>query len=143
MKICNKRGASEDVAWPEIIFIVLLLIFMFTLMVFVRNTVSGNLLQEEIYAKKIALILDGAKPDSIIELDVTDITRKAKEKEKDIVGSDIVYLKDGKVFVSLRSQGKSYSIAYFSDYKINVKKNVYGVGDKTRYSYIFEVKENE
>lgn len=137
----GKKGDSEEIAWPTIISIVLLLAFMAVFFLFARNTLSGALIQEEIYAKKIALLIDGAQPNTTLFLDVTELNKLAiRSGEKETSYADIIKIDstNHSVFVSLRLGNQTgYSYNYFSDYNVTIK-SISG-GDKVLYS--IEVKE--
>jgi len=66
----NKRG--DEIVMEQAIFIILNLIFFLTLLYFVYNSSSGSFVNEQYYAKQIALMIDEAKPGTVISIDVTD-----------------------------------------------------------------------
>jgi hypothetical protein len=137
----GKRGDSEEIAWPTIISIILLLAFMAVFFLFARNTLSGALINEEIYAKKIALLIDGAQPNTTFVLDVTELNKIAmKSGEKESSYADLIKI-DGvnrSVQVSLRlGSTHGYFQKYFTEY--NVTTNAILTGEKVLYS--IEVKE--
>lgn len=116
----GKRGDSEEIAWPEIVFIVLVLAVAALLLIFAKNTLSGALVQEELYAKKIALILTGAEPSTELLFDISKLEEIAsksgvkKEYFKDIIK---INNETSLVTVSLRL-GKGFSYPYFSNYSV-------------------------
>ncbi len=137
----GKKGDSEEIAWPTIISIVLLLAFMAVFFLFARNTLSGALIQEEVYAKKIALLIDGAEPNTTFVLDVTELNKLAvKSGEKETSYADLIKIDpvNHSVIVSLRlGKTAGYIHNYFSDYNVAVK-SISG-GEKVLYS--IEVKD--
>ncbi|MEI7718584.1 MAG: hypothetical protein WCI72_01855 [archaeon] len=143
----NKKGAGEDIAWPEIIFIVLLLAFMAVFFLFVKNNLSGALVEEEVYAKKIALLIDSAQPNTTIFLEVSELNKIAmKSGETKEYYRDIVKLnrQNHSVDVSLRLGSKKYSYSYFSEYSLSDSWDVYLDKDgKQKITYILKVNENE
>lgn len=122
----NKRGSANAIAWPEITFLILFLVFAAILLVFVNNSVGGAFLTEEIYAKKIALIIDGAKPNTDIVLDVTDAYEIALRLKKDsgraLNESFSKANNEPCIFVSLGSGQGGYSYCYFSDYDVTLSR---------------------
>lgn len=113
----GKKGGSEDVAWPEIIFIVLILTFMSVFFIFVKNSISGASIYEEIYAKKIALIFDSAQPGTDIILDVNDAYKLFAQSGKNDSYKDMIKVDFSKkeVTVSIGLKSKGYSYSYSSD----------------------------
>ena len=114
----NKKG--DTVVFETVIFIVLNIIFFAALMFFVWKSASGAGVYEQTYAKQIALMIDGAKPEMTLYLDMSDgitIAQKKASKEniKNIV---IIDQKNNRVIVDLSGKGKGYSFQYFSGYEI-------------------------
>lgn len=113
----NKKGV--DVIMSNIIFILLNLIFFAAMFYFVSRASSGDSFYEQRYAKKIALMIDEAKPNTHIELDISKLMEKA---DKNNYKDNIVTIENNKVIVRLR-QGKGYNFIYFSDVKIDKLEN--------------------
>jgi len=112
----DKRG-DTDLIFPVVIFIVLNVIFFGILLGFVYKSSTGALVYEQSFAKEIALIIDNAKPYSIVSIDFKDAIEVAEKNE--ITSKDnLVSLKDNKVLIKLSNAG-GYSFEYFSDYDIN------------------------
>jgi len=132
----GKKGDSEEIAWPTIISIVLLLAFMAVFFLFARNILSGALIQEEIYAKKIALLIDGAQPNTTFFLDATELNKLAvRSGEKESSYEDLIKIDpvNHSVMVSLRlGKTAGYVQNYFSDYNVSIK-SISG-GEKVLYS---------
>lgn len=142
----GKRGSGEDIAWPEIIFTVLLLVFMAVFFVFVRNSLSGALIEEEVYAKKVALFLDSAQPNTTIFLEVSELNVLAvKSKESEMNYRDIIKIntKNHSVDVSLRLGNKGYSYPYFSEYNFSDNWIAYQEDGKQKLTYTIVVNEYE
>lgn len=118
----NKKGSAEDVAWPEIMWIILFVAFVVVCVIFVKNAMTGAAIYEEVYAKKIALIIDGAKSGTDIKLDVTDVYKIALKNKKDISrAKNEIFSIDSKnsyVRVSLGSGLDGYRYYYFSNYDV-------------------------
>jgi len=116
-----KRGLIRDkkaieIIYPSLIFIILNLIFISMLFVFVMRSPGHAVAYEQIYAKKIALLIDRAKPGMEISLDVGE-AQEIAEKNK-INSENILEIKNNKVFVSL-AEGGAYSFNYFSEYDVD------------------------
>jgi hypothetical protein len=116
----GKRGDAESISWPEVVFIILILAFSAVFFIFAKDTLSGAIIQEEAYAKRIALMLDSAQPGTEIVLDISKLVEVALDSNVQRSSlTDTIKIDDSlhKVIVSLRL-GKEYSYSYFSDYKI-------------------------
>jgi hypothetical protein len=112
----DKRG----ILIGQVIFIILNITFFIILMAFVLKAGSGALVLEQVYAKQIGLIIDGAKPKTAVLLDVVDAVELA---EKNKVNLDSVFRIVGdKVVVSLKGN-KPYSFQFYSDYKVDLNLN--------------------
>ena len=112
MKKLNKKG---NIPLKEVIFVLLNIMFFSMLFVFVYNTSHGVFLSEKLYAKKIALAIDSAKPGTQISVDISELYGIAQENEFDI--SDSFYFKDNQVNVKL-SKEDGYSYNYFTNYQV-------------------------
>ncbi|OIO40961.1 hypothetical protein AUJ62_03545 [Candidatus Pacearchaeota archaeon CG1_02_32_21] len=108
----NKKG---NIPLEEVIFVLLNIMFFSMLFVFVYNTSHGVFLSEKLYAKKIALAIDSAKPGTQISVDISELYGIAQENEFDI--SDSFYFKDNQVNVKL-SKEDGYSYNYFTNYQV-------------------------
>ena len=114
----NKRG--DEIVMEQDIFIILNLIFFLTLLYFVYNSSSGSFVNEQYYAKQIALMIDEAKPGTVISIDVTDgynLVKKNKFDEK-----NMIKITDKDVLVRL-SSSRIYQFPYFN--KVLVETNDY------------------
>lgn len=138
--LLGKKGESADIIWPEVMFIILLLAFSAVFFIFARDTLNGSLIQEEIFAKKIALFLDSAQPGTYFMLDLTDLNNLAiKSGEKRNYYTDLVSIENNTVKVSLRLGNSGYRQTYFSDYNVTVRATEAG----GKIIYALGVKENE
>lgn len=111
----NKRG-TEGILFPIIIRVILAIIFFGALLLFVYDKATDSSFYEQAYAKKIALLLNEAKPVSMLTLNFAEGVEFA-EKNK-IPKSEIVKIENNEVSVRL-SRGGGYSISYFSDYEVS------------------------
>ena len=117
-KIFKMNKKASNILYEYIIFILFSLLF-FAMMVFVLGKVgSGAIIYEQVYAKKIALAIDSAKPNMEIGIDISD----AYKINKNLGNSFIVKNNEVKVILSrFGSQGYTYS--HFSDYDVEGKIN--------------------
>ena len=120
--INRKRG----ILYENIIFLVLNLIFFVVLFIFIVGSVGSRSLDEQRYAKQVALLIDRAKPDTTITLHVEDLDKYDKNIKEMIQVKD----KEKKVVVYLGG-GSGYSYQYFSDYDVGVeieeKQNIFRI----------------
>ena len=106
----NKK-ASETISTEAIIFIILNALFFAILLFFVMRSGSQDNALDEIYAKKIALVLDNMKPGMEVNLSAEDFfSRLEKNKFKDFP----IIVENGKVTVRVSSKISGYSFFYFS-----------------------------
>lgn len=124
-----------------IVFIVLNLMFIGIFILFISLKSNDAHSLEEHYAKKIALILDSAKPEMVISLDMTDAFSIAEKNfGKNNLGSilgKIVTITGNIVNVKLSEKG-GYSYSFFND--VNV---TYYPDTNTNTGYIFLIKEKK
>jgi hypothetical protein len=73
--------------------------------------------REEMYAKKIALIIDSAKPGMSISLNMKDAVDQAKKE--DYLNKKIVMINGNTVTVKLREKG-GYSYSFFNDVDFDI-----------------------
>lgn len=118
----SKKGAAEDISWPTIIYILLLMVYIGVFLFYIRDSLSGATVMEEVYAKKVALMLDDARPGTEIRMDVSEIVQLAVYNKKTIDRAKIETFKidplKNIIIVSLGSGDGGYSYSYFSNYKI-------------------------
>lgn len=96
-----------------VIFIILNVIFISALFFFVARAGKNVSLYEQIYAKQIVLVIDGAKPGTSIEIDVSELYEIARKNKfrGNIVNVDY---SNNEIFVRLE-EGKGYGFKYFSE----------------------------
>lgn len=112
------KGKKGNLLPEQIVMIVLNLVFIGILILFITIRTGDAHAMEESYAKKIALILDSAKPGMVIHLNMEDAISKAeKNLGKDRIGS-IVSITGNIVTVKLREQG-GYSYSFFNNFTVN------------------------
>lgn len=123
----DKRG--EEALFNTVIFIVLNTVFFAVLLIFIWRAASGAILQEQAYSKEIALLLDSAKPEMSIVLDMTkaiNMARTNKDISSTTLDSDvlkgIVNINNDKKEVSVSfTKSGNYIFRYFSDYDVTMK----------------------
>jgi hypothetical protein len=110
--ILNKRA----IVMPEILFLLLNIIFFGSLMFYLYETSTGTLIYEEAYSKQIALLIDSSKPPMQIIVNIEELTKLAQENK--IPTDKIITIKDNKVIVKL-SLNKGTGFEFFTDYDVN------------------------
>ncbi len=115
----NKRG-NENLALPVIVFFVLVVAFFSIMILFVHRVAVSASVYEEIYSKKIALIIDEARPGSVLTLDISKIVSLARKNgfSEIQIKNKIITIDNNLVKVQLDSSG-SYGFEYFSDYPVS------------------------
>jgi hypothetical protein len=117
----NKRG---QILIENVVFIILNLIFITILILFVMLKSGSEATFEDKYSKQIALMIDSAKPEMIIVLNMEDAIKKA---EKNNWGkNNIVSIEGNMVTVKLRD-GKGASYPFFNDVNLD---DPYTIKDK-------------
>jgi hypothetical protein len=120
MKKMNKRG--QDLVLPIVIFLILNIAFFTLMLVFVQRVSSNAIVYEEIYAKKIGLILNRAEPGMSLQIDVTPIIKIALKngiQTKDMQEVIKIDTEKGIVTVMARKEG-GFSYPYFSKIKLDM-----------------------
>ena len=112
MKLKNKRG--EEIITEQVIFFVLNIIFFIALIVFVVR--SGNLdgVIEQVYAKKIGLIIDNMKPGMEINLKLDELFNKL---EKNNFKGEFIKANNNILNLKIKGNSKGYNFNFFSDVK--------------------------
>ena len=104
------------------VFIILNLVFLAIMLLFVFSKTGSASSLEEGYAKKIALIIDAAKPNMVITLYMEDAI---KEADKENWKGALVYINDNVVTVKLKEKG-GYSYSFFNDVDVGVSRELDG-----------------
>jgi hypothetical protein len=123
----NKRGsrALSFFAWRKrgsnlltenVIFIILNLVFFAIIIGFIFSKTGSSALMEEKMAKQAALIIDSAKPVTVIKMNVEDALATAK-KEK--YTGNIILSQGNTVTVKLRDNG-GYSYSFFNNVNVSI-----------------------
>lgn len=135
------KKASVDVTLPVVIFLLLNIMFAVTVLAFVNKTLSGAAIYEEVYAKKVALLIDEAIPNTTIYLNVSKAVEIAKKNgfnqlqlQNEIFTFD---RKSNGVIVKLSNRW-GYEYSYFTDYSLSEPR--VNIDDKGNNILSFEVK---
>lgn len=127
------RNRKANILIENIIFIVLNLLFLTILVVFLISKMGGAAILEEKYAKQIALIVDSAKPEMTIHLNMEDAIEKAEEEGWDT--ANIVTMNQNIITVKLREKG-GYSYSFFNDVELD-----HYFDTETKEGYVFVINE--
>lgn len=112
----NRRADSS--LMDSVIFIVLNLAFAVGIILFLSKAGSGILIYEQAYAKQIALILDDARENTTLVLNIKEGVEIAKKNGK---FDNLVSINDkNEVIVSLSKKG-GYRYKFFSDLEVTTK----------------------
>ncbi len=133
----NRRGESENLLFPNIIFITLNIMFAMAMLAFVFRTSSGAVIYEQMYAKQIALLVQESEPLMIIKL---NMEKGMKIAEKNGVAfEDVVRINDNRVTVKLSGKG-GYGYSFFNDFDANAYPSK---GENNEYTgeYILTINE--
>ncbi|VVB78629.1 Uncharacterised protein [uncultured archaeon] len=115
----NKRGDSLVI--ETVTFTLFNLIFFVGMLIFIYNSGNQTSILEESYAKQIALMIDNAKPDMAVLININDVKDVALKNNKPL---DKVFSLDkqtNKVKVSL-NLGGGYAYSYFSSNDVSLQE---------------------
>lgn len=116
----NNRGETQ--LMETVIFVILNIVFAIVLSVFVFRAAYNAQVYEQSYAKEIALLIDGAKPNTNITLAMFDAIENYKKYHKQFTGDVIagmVQLDADNHLVRINIADKNgYYYRYFSDYDV-------------------------
>ncbi len=79
----NKKATIGDVVMDNLIYLILLVVFIAGMMTFVYSKSNGAAIWEDYYAKEIAKVVDLASPGDVVMLDVQKATEIAKANKVD------------------------------------------------------------
>ena len=105
---------KANILISDVIFIVLLVVFISIMFIFVSKQSSNALLYEERTAKEIALAIDTAKSGTQITLNIDDILNRNEGIQ------DPIRIVDNTVSVKLTSK-TGYSYSFFNDVRPNIE----------------------
>ncbi len=115
MKIKNKKAIIMTL--ETVIFLVLNLIFLVMMLMFAYQQGNRYFIYEESYAKQIALLIDNAKPDMAIMMNIEDLVKIAKKENKPL--SEMFDIDESSNMVKVKLD-RGYGYKYFSDYKVDL-----------------------
>lgn len=95
---------QENILFQNIIYIILTIIITSTIILFVVRVAEGAAFNEQIYTKKLALLINSAKPGTTI---IFDIDKGAKIAEKSNFKPDIE-IKENKIALRLAPAKKEF-----------------------------------
>ena len=133
MRIRNKKG---EILVGNVIFIVLNIIYLSILITFLYTRASGAVLLEEVSAKQIALLIDGAQPGMFFYLNMEQAYDSAEENGVDF--SSIITKNGNTITVKLDNEGgrAGYSYSFFNDVDVNISN----ITKNKEYKFIIEEK---
>lgn len=111
-RFLNKKG---DILIGNVVFIILVLVFLAILISFIISKTGNAADIEEEYAKQIALMIDSAKSGMTLRVEMPEAFERAKEENYD---GRILFFNDNIVTVKLREKG-GYSYSFFNDVEIS------------------------
>jgi len=110
MGLMKRKG---NILTGNVIYIVIVILFMAVLFIFVGRLSSGGALLEEKTAKKVALVIDSARPQTQVFLYVGDIL----ENREDVEIKEVIDIEGNIVTVRLSEKG-GYSYGFFNDVEV-------------------------
>jgi hypothetical protein len=114
----QKRGT---ILVENVIFIILNLLFISILVLFIFRQGNGAVLLEQSYAKKIALLIDTAKPVTEIKLNMNDAMTLAEKNG--VKREDIVRISGNIVTVKLSENG-GYQYSFFNNVDVTAYPDI-------------------
>ena len=102
-----------------IVFLILNLAFCMILGFFAFNSGTQSFIYEQAYAKQIAILIDNAKPDMVVMVNIDELIPIAIKKNRPLNKIFIIDEKTNEVRVSLNPTG-GYSYKYFSDNSVSL-----------------------
>ena len=115
----GKRG--ENILMENVVFIVIIVLFISVLVFFILRQGQGAVIVEDVYSKKIALMIDVAKPGMVIELDAESLFEVAEKNDMNLDNVVKVDNGDKNVVVSASERGKK-EYGFFNDVDVDVSR---------------------
>lgn len=103
----------------NVVFVVLTILFFALMLFIVVRLGTTDAAYEQIYAKRIALMIDSAKAPTTIAMDITELYKRGAKNKF----GPYITIKDNNVIVQLIKEGGGYSYQYFSTNKIDSSLN--------------------
>lgn len=108
-----KRG---NIVMENLVFIILNLVFFSILVLFIFTKMSSSFVLEERTAKGIALMIDSAKPGTLIRINFEEQIKSAEKEKRE--KNSIVNIVGNVVNVNIAGK-KGYSYGFFNDVEVN------------------------
>jgi len=118
----NKKGVFDMAVLELIVFVILNIVFFTGMVTFVYAAGNKGFVYEEIYAKQIAMVVDNAKPEMVVLMNIADIKAIAEKKGKSVDKIFSVDNSKNQIRVSL-SSSNFYAYNYFMNYDVELKTN--------------------
>ena len=100
-----------------LIFMIIVIIFVCSMLLLFNRIENNSSYYERVYSKKIALLIDRSKPDTNIELDISNLMELASKSKIDLINIVKIDNTDKSVRIKL-TNSKGYKFHYFSAYNI-------------------------
>ena len=107
-----KNKKAINVVMENLVYLLFVIVFISFIFFSITDAGRQSTLYEQIYAKQIALLIDGGIPDEIIKLNVEPLIEIAGENGVNL--KDTIKIVDNRVIVKL-SQDGGYSYSFFND----------------------------
>ncbi len=101
----NKKGQEQ--IYMYVFYLVIAIIILFSMIYFVTDLADGKAVKKQLTAKKIALLLDTAKPGTRITLNSEDVSLEQKEN---------------KIYVKTKGEEQSYEYKIYSSNLIMINQ---------------------
>jgi hypothetical protein len=115
----NKRGEEGGVLKDNVVYIILLAVFVAALLYYLYGQMNGAAVWEDFYAKEIVRIVDMAKPGDYIELDISKAGEIAKKNDVYLSNQMIEFDVNAKRICVKLSTGKKTCYSYFNDVRLS------------------------
>lgn len=100
----------------NVVFIIIAILFIGMLFTFITKTSSNSSLLEQAEAKKVALILDSARPGTNVYLNIDSLL---ENKQEGIEDSNVIRVDNDLNMVTVKLRQKSgYSYGFFNDVEV-------------------------
>jgi len=119
-----KKKGSVDLLSAVVIFLILNVLFFSVMFAFVYISGSKARIYEQAYSKQIALVIDEARPGTIVTVDLSKVYEVAR-KEKRFDKMIILDAENNIIEVRLQNAGEGYKTKYFSSTNVKVLENRY------------------
>ncbi len=111
-------SGNSDFLMDHVVYILIVLAFFLILIFLVARVGETSSGFEQVFAKKIALLVDNAKPGTIIELDADNFIYLSRKNKF----NPVIKLENNQVYVKIYEKG-GYYYTYFSDNNVTVLVN--------------------